>query len=130
MNSKVSDYDVVGVFEGAFEDFRSELGMCFLAECKDWTKKANFTTVAKFCRVLDSTKSRFGTLFSSEGVSGTKNTRFDDREVLKVFHERGIVIVVVSKADLDRIAQGGNFITMFRGKYTHVRLDLNNENYG
>ena len=60
--SKSTDYDVVGLLEGPSLDFRSELGKYLVCECKDWDKPADFTTLAKFCRVLDSVKSRFGIL--------------------------------------------------------------------
>jgi hypothetical protein len=40
-----------------------------LCECKDWTEPADFTAMAKFCRVLDGTKSRFGILFSRSGIT-------------------------------------------------------------
>jgi hypothetical protein len=124
LTSEVSDYDVVGILEGAFLDFRSEFGRYFLAECKDWATPADFSTVAKLCRVLDSTKCRMGVLFSREGVSGQTETRFAHREIVKVFQDRGIVIVVVDRRDLDKIAGGANFLTMFRSKYEAVRLDL------
>lgn len=127
VKSESSDYDVVGIFEGAFVDFRAELSRYFLAECKDWVRPADFTTIAKFCRVLDSAKCRFGILFSREGVSGQNQTRFGHREIVKVFQDRGIVIVVVTKADLERVANGANFITMLRSKYEKVRLDLPGE---
>jgi len=122
--SEVSDYDVVGVFEGSFIDFRSELGRYILCECKDWSSPADFTTVAKFCRVVDAPKCRFGVLFSREGVLGKEGTRFAQREIVKVFQDRGIVIVVVTKTDLEAIMNGSNFLTMLRSKYEKVRLDL------
>jgi len=122
--SEVSDYDVVGILEGAFVDFRSELGRYFVVECKDWGRPADFTTVAKFCRILDAAKCRFGILFSRQGVSGQEETRFAQREIVKMFQDRGIVIVVVTKADLERVVKGANFLTMLRSKYERVRLDL------
>lgn len=124
VKSETSDYDVVGVFEGSFMDFRAEVGRYFLVECKDWATPADFTTVAKFCRVLDSTKCRFGILFSRVGVSGRKRTQHGQREIVKVFQDRGIVIVVVDKDDLERVVSGANFLSMLRAKYEKVRLDL------
>jgi len=47
-----------------------------------------------------------------------------EREQLKVFQDRGMVIVVVSLRDLDEVAEGANFMTMMRAKYEHVRLDV------
>jgi hypothetical protein len=119
-----TDYDVVCSMEGFEVDFRSELGRYFVCECKDWDKPADFTTMAKFCRVLDSTKSRFGILFSRSGLSGEDHSRFAKREQLKVFQDRGMVIVVVEMADLERVENRANFIHLLRQKYEAVRLDL------
>ena len=35
-----------------------------------------------------------------------------------------MVIVVVSRLDLEKVAAGGNFLTMLREKYEAVRMDL------
>lgn len=122
--SHSTDYDIVCTLEGHDIDFRSDLGRYFICECKDWKKRANFTAFAKFCRVLDSAKCRFGIVFSREGISGGGKTKQAEREQLKVFQDRGMVIVVVSKLDLERLMSGVNFITMLREKYEDVRLDL------
>jgi len=47
-----TDYDIVCSLEGPNVDFRSDFGRYFVCECKDWTKKADFTTIAKFTRVF------------------------------------------------------------------------------
>jgi len=125
-----TDYDVVCSMEGFDIDFRSELGRYFVCECKDWASPADFTVMAKFCRVLDSTKSRFGVLFSSEGISGVRQTAFAAREQLKVFQDRGLVIVVVDRHDLEAVASGANLIQMLREKYEAVRLDLHGTRAG
>ena len=122
--SQSSDYDIVCSVEGLEVDFRSELGRYFVCECKDWQSPADFTTMAKFCRVLDSTKSRFGILFSKHGISGQGRTVDAEREQLKVFQDRGMVIVVINQGDVEYVARGGNFINLLRAKYERVRLDL------
>lgn len=119
-----TDYDVVCAVEGAALDFRSELGRYFICECKDWDDKADFTAMAKFCRVLDSAKCSFGVLFSKKGISGEGEATNAEREQIKVFQQRGMVVVVVSEADLRAVADGANFLTMLRSKYEKVRLDL------
>ncbi len=122
--SKSTDYDIVCSMEGFEVDFRSELGRYFVCECKDWKSRANFTTMAKFCRVLDSTKSHFGILFSKNGLSGQGKTTAAEREQLKIFQDRGMVIVVVDLKDLEYLAKGSNFTNLLREKYERVRLDL------
>jgi hypothetical protein len=122
--SPSTDYDVVCTADGAGLDFRSELGRYFICECKDWNNKADFTTMAKFCRVLDSAKCSFGILFSKNGISGKGEGTNAEREQIKVFQQRGMVVIVVSEADLKQVAEGANFLTMLRSKYEQVRLDL------
>jgi hypothetical protein len=124
LRSRSTDYDVVCAMEGFDLDFRSELGRHFVCECKDWNKPADFSVMAKFCRVLDGTKSRFGILFSSEGITGAGKTTDAEREQLKLFLDREIVIVVLNREDLQKVANGMNLITLLRNKYETVRLDL------
>ena len=123
-HSHSTDYDLVCAVEGLELDFRSELGRYFVCECKDWDKPADFTTMAKFCRVLDSTKARFGILFSKKGISGDNKNTFAEREQLKVFQDRGIVIVVFDQNDIKEVSDGANLIRILRQKYEAVRLDL------
>jgi len=124
LRSPSTDYDVVCAMEGFDVDFRSELGRYFVCECKDWNEPADFSALAKFCRVLDSTKSRFGVLFSKSGLSGAGRSSDAEREQLKVFQDRGMVIVVLDGDDLARVANGANLIQMLRERYEAVRLDL------
>ena len=128
--SESTDYDLVGSFEGPSLDFRSELGRYFVCECKDWKKPADFTTVAKLARVLDSVKSRFGILMSKKGISGAGDLRFAEREQLKVYADRGVAIVVITECDLERIAKGESFLGMLRNRYETIRLDLPSDTEG
>src|ERR1700683_5202910 len=119
-----TDYDVICSMEGFDVDFRSELGRYFVCECKDWKKPADFTAMAKFCRVLDSMKSRFGVIFSKQGITGAGRSTDAGLEQLKVFQDRGMVIVVIDEADIRRVVDGANFIQLLRERYEAVRLDL------
>ena len=122
--SQSTDYDVVCTLEGPNEDFRSELGRYFICECKDWSTPADFSAFAKFCYVLDSVKCRFGILFSKAGITGTSKAKNAERAQIKVFQDRGMVVIVISEKDLQEIASGANLITLLRSKYEAVRLDL------
>lgn len=119
-----TDYDVVCTVEGSPDDFRRDLGRYVLCECKDWEKPADFTTMAKFARVLESAKCRCGVLVSRNGVSGEDATKDAAREQLKVYQDTGIAILVLSKTDLEAVAGGRNLIQLLRSKYDQVRLDL------
>lgn len=122
--AKDTEHDLLCTLEGAYHDFRSELGRYFICECKDLQQAADFTATAKFCRVLDSVKARFGIMFSRNNISGRGRSRYAERAQLKVFHDRGIVIVVIDKNDVSSIAAGANFIALLRERYEEVRLDL------
>jgi hypothetical protein len=122
--TRSTDYDVICTLEGLSLDFRSELGRYFLCECKDWAKPVDFNAFTKFAGVLRSAKCKFGVLFSDRGITGQGRTSDAEREQLKIHQEAGTVVVVVSRADLDRVADGENFITMLRTKYEEIRLDL------
>ncbi|MFV2044916.1 MAG: hypothetical protein ACC700_16980 [Anaerolineales bacterium] len=122
-----TDYDIVCTLEGPEVDFRADFGRYFICECKDWKKPADFSAFAKFARVLDSIKANFGIIFSREGISGEGSTENAEREQVKVFQDRGMVIVVIDKHDLQFLADSGNFISLLRGKYEKVRLDLRHE---
>jgi len=69
-------------------------------------------------------KALFGIIFSPNGLSGEGEAENADREVLKIYQDRGMVIVVVTREDLQRVAEGANFISILREKYEIVRLDL------
>jgi hypothetical protein len=119
-----TDHDLVCAVDGSAVDFRSELGRYFVCECKDWNRPADFTSFAKFCRVLDSVKARFGIFFSKNGISGARRTTDAVREQLKVFQDRGLIIVALDKGVLKKLAEGKSLIAILRHKYELIRLDL------
>jgi hypothetical protein len=123
-SSYSTDYDIICSLEGPSLDFRAEIGRYFICECKDWQAPAGFSQLAKFARVLDSIKSRFGILFSRNGITGEANTSDARREQVKVYQDRGLVIVVVDLSDIQFVSKGANFISILREKYEQVRLDL------
>ena len=122
--SRSTDYDIVCAVDGLNIDFRSDIGRYFVCECKDLNKPANFSILAKFCRVLDSAKCKFGILFSTHGISGSGKGTYAEREQMKVFQDRGLVILVVDYDDFKSVAEGVNFISLLRDKHERVRLDL------
>jgi len=122
--SASTEYDIVCSIDGARPDFLSETGRYFVCECKDTARPASYSTIAKFTRVLDSTKSNFGIIFSSKGISGRKNMRYAERERIKVFQDRGIAILILDYEDFKFFADGGSFLSRLRAKYESLRLDL------
>lgn len=124
VRSESTDYDIICAPEGLAYDFRSELGRYFLCECKDWDQPADVTAVIKFAGVLRSVKCRFGIIFSKRGISGENQAKYAQRELLKIFQQDDLTIIVFSEPDLLQIASGDNFFSILRDKYEQVRLDL------
>lgn len=120
-----SDHDVICNIDGIFNDFRSELGRIFVCECKDYEKNSmDFSDTAKFIQGLNSTKSKFGIIFSPTGITGKDKSINAEREILKIFQNLGIVIVVLDSKNLDDLCNGKNLINLLRNKYEKIRLDL------
>jgi len=122
--SDTTEYDLICSMEGPSVDFREELGRVIVCEAKDWKKPVSFESFAKFSRILDSTKSKFGILFSRRGISGSKTDKFAAREQRNLFHDRGVVVVVLTEQDLHDVAQGKSLVSLLRARYEQVRLEL------
>lgn len=129
LRTQSSDYDVICTLDGHNIDFRSQLGRYFVCECKDWDKPVDFSTTAKFCRVLDSVKCQFGIIFSKNGISGSGRLKYADREQLKMYQNRGTVIAVIDGDNLNSILYGSNFLELLRAKYEVVRLDISENTF-
>lgn len=119
-----AELDIVCSIDGIESEFRSEFGRYFVCECKDRTDPASFTDVAKFCRVLEGMKSRFGIMFSRKGITGQGKRQFAELEIMNLFKETGIVVVVIDQQDLDAVLRGESFISRVRTKYERTRLTL------
>jgi hypothetical protein len=117
-----TDYDIVCSLDGFQVDFRTELGRYFIGECKAWADPVNFDVIAKFSRVLDSVRSKFGIIFSMSGLTGEGKLENAESEQLAIYRDRGMVIVSVNENDLLEISNGTNFINMIREKYDDIRL--------
>ena len=63
-------------------------------------------------------------MFSKRGITGTRRRQDADLEQLKVFQDRGMVIVVITEEDIKSVIKGANFISLLRSKYEKVRLNL------
>lgn len=123
MRTPSTDYDVYCAIEGPTYDFRSELGRYFLCESKDWKGPADVTTVLKFAGILRAAKCRFGIIFSKNGISGSGDVKYAERELLKIKQE-GIIILTITESDLKEVATGANFFSMLRDLYEREHLDL------
>lgn len=117
-----TDYDVICSLDGFQVDFRTEFGRYFICECKAWNDAVDFDVIAKFGRVLDSVRAKFGIVFSLNGLTGEANNKNAYAEQRNIYRDRGIVIISAKKEDLLKVANGTNFINLIRQKYDDIRL--------
>jgi hypothetical protein len=122
--SGTSEYDIVCSVDGPEQDFRSELGRYFICECKDWSEKATYGAFTKFTNLLKKTNARFGILFSCKGITGEGQDRYAARERQQLYDKDQVVIVIITRTNIEQIIDGANLIEMLRRKYEEVRLDL------
>jgi hypothetical protein len=127
VRSHSSDYDVLAEVPVEASRLYPYTGDVIVCECKDTEDATGFTSIAKLCRVLDSVKARAGIVFSRNGVSGKRNTLDAHREIIKVYQDRAILIVVVDVNDLKAVANGESFYSMLVEKFRRLRLDLRHE---
>lgn len=82
------------------------LGRYFLVECKNRKTPVKTRHVGYFLQHLRLTHTKFGIIFSVEGITGQKNKSASKALIRRTFHEDGNVCIVVNKEDLERLAKG------------------------
>ena len=108
--SHSTDYDVICAMEGIDVDFRSEFGgRHFVCECKDWSNSVKLFIHGKILSdvLYFNQIAILGVVFTRLGTSKAAK-----REQLKVFQDRGIVIIFLSQSDLQSLAKGNNLVVL------------------
>jgi hypothetical protein len=100
----------------------SELGRYFVVECKAYGKAVPFDVIAKFARVLEQVRCRFGILFTIKGITGEGAGTHAEAEQHYLFMSRGDIIIVFQDTDFDVLLNGTNIVHILRHKYDRVRL--------
>ena len=118
------EFDVVISLDGRVDDFRGRWGRYLICECKDWDNPAGVSTVAALAARLDSALASAALLFSTNGISGSKEAKFGEREVLKFLQRTGKTIIVVSLRDIESIISGVSFLDQLRAAHDRLFLDI------
>jgi len=126
---KTKDYHFDGFIRsrGDYLDFRSDLGLYILVECKNWNEPIGPEVIGYFAHKLSVHDCRAGIIFSKSGTTGThseKEPRFGVLTILKSYHHLGKVIMILNFNDFKKAAKGENLIKILRDKYEEVRFDL------
>ncbi len=122
--SRGPQYDGVIRNKGAKFDFRSDLGLYLLLECKDWNKPIGVSAVSAFANKLVMQDVRCGILFSSGGITGAAEYRDARLEVLKANYRAGKIVLILDKNDFQEATRGRNLIAILQKKYEQLKFDL------
>jgi len=85
-----------------------------VCECKDRSVPAQLYCYGKILPGAGFGQIPLRDTVLKKGISGEGTHRDAALEQLKIFQDRGTVIVVVDQRDLDRVADGANFISLLR----------------
>lgn len=101
--------------------FIREWGEYFIIECKNWKKPVGAPVISRITGNLQKYKCRIGILFSKEGVTG-ENYHYAKGEIREQFLLNNLIILVFDKEDLEKIAQGENFLDLLEKKYRDLKF--------
>lgn len=105
----------------------TELGDCFLVECKNWSVSVGAAQVRDFIGKLNSTQRKMGVLLAKNGISGSGSDCCEKdavREIRRAFDKDGLYVLVISLEDLGEVFKGANFCDILERKIDCVRFNL------
>ncbi len=82
------------------------LGRHFLIECKNRKEKTSSADVGYFLYRMKLTHTRFGIIFSKNGITGSKEHKAAHELIRRAFHEDNLICILISNEDLDKFAKG------------------------
>ncbi|AAO35694.1 hypothetical protein phiCTC2A_66 (endogenous virus) [Clostridium phage phiCTC2A] len=112
-----------------------------ICECKNYKKPVDVTWIGKFYMLLSISNIKCGIIFSYEGITSGKGAGKDkgqnDSEewnnakglIKKIFLKDGIVIIDISKKELDSIKNGKRLYDIIQSKYADLMFMTNIEKY-
>ena len=122
--TSASIFDVLIRIRGQYVDFRKELGIYVIGECKDWEKPVGTESIAYLAQNLTFHECTAGILFSWSGISGSDDMKFAALTVLRAYHHMGRFILVLDNKDFEQVALGRPLQEVLREKYEEVRFDV------
>lgn len=99
--------------------FWRELGSPIFVECKNWAKKVGVDQVKSFADDMREKGIKTGTIFAMGGISGGRERR-DANAVVVNNLEKGRLLIIVTRSDLEKIASGEDPTSVFKKKKNDV----------
>ena len=101
------------------------LGRYFLIECKNWGTAIGVSEVGYFLYRMRLTQSRFGLIFSKNGISGDKKSgeRCARSLIRRAFSQDGLICATIDKAELESLCESRrSFWSLVLGKAERLRF--------
>lgn len=99
-----------------------EFGKYILVECKYWNKPVGVNDIHHFISKIRNHDCHCGILVAKEGISHTKE---ENLSILKAYHRDGIVVIVITKNDIENVIKGDiNLITLLLSEYEKIKFDM------
>ncbi|MBK9125283.1 MAG: hypothetical protein IPM16_19470 [Chloroflexi bacterium] len=83
-------------------------GRSFLIECKNWSTPIGVSEVGYFLYRMRLSHTKFGAIFSRNGITGQDKDRAADSLIRRAYHEDNAICVVVTQQHLEQIAKREN----------------------
>lgn len=125
-NTKNYHFDGFIRVNGEYNDYRKDLGLYVIVECKDWSKPIGAEEIGYFAHKLSVHDCKAGILFSKEGITGKNNNipHFGILSILKSYHHLGRIILILDINHFKAVVRGENLADILMKKYEEVRFDF------
>ena len=121
--TKTSELDLLIENANQTEPFLRELGSDIPVECKNWKEPVGASEIRDFGHDLRKRRFVYGVLISNEGITGDEHRKTDAKgELWNFFSKDGVSILVLSRGDLERIAEGMSLVSILREKARAIKL--------
>lgn len=121
VRTPTAELDIIASISAPPGTFVQNWGDLLIIECKNWIEPANSQVIKTLEGNLSDSHSEVGILFSKSGVTGS-NGEDAVGQIKNIFVRSQRIILVFSEHDLEKIAQGENFLSIMAEKYINLKF--------
>jgi tetratricopeptide (TPR) repeat protein len=107
--------------ENGTHPFLKGLGAHILVECKNWSTKVGANHIRIFLDKMDEHRCQVGVMLAKQGITG-KGIREAKGRIWGKFQQNGIILMILSKGDIERIIRCENLIQIMKEKFEDVKF--------
>jgi len=126
MNKSTLDTEIDLVIESLREseyNFSERFGRYAIVECKNWSDSVGAEQINKFSSIMDNFKVDLGLFFAKNGITGEDISRGALNTVATEFNSKEKFIVVISKEDMEKLANGQSIDRLIHQKVYEIKFN-------